>query len=91
MAPTAKKTRREEAAESLGKAFKVFADTMGDVMEDPEVRTAASQLADKVMDAAAKIVQSKVEDKQVRARIRTVGEAAETLGKSIEQNFTAQS
>ena len=41
------------------------------------------------MDAAAKVVQSKVEDREVRARFRSVGTAAETLGKSLEEHFKA--
>ncbi len=87
MATIGRKSRRDDAAEALGKALKAFGETLGNVFDDPEVKKNARVFADSVVDAAAKVVQGKVEDKEVRARFRTVGEAAETLGKSLEEHF----
>ena len=88
MAPTAKKSKTEETTETLRKAFKKFSDAVGEVFDDPEVKKSARQFAESVLDASAKVVQSKVEEKEARAKFRTVGDAAQTLGKSIKENFT---
>jgi len=83
----ARKLRKKEAAEMLGKMVKTFGNTLGEIFDDPELRTSAKKFAESVVDAAAKVVQSRVEDDEVRAKFRSVGEAAQTLGKSLEEHF----
>ena len=84
---TTKKTK-EEAAEKLGEMLKAFGNTVSEIFDDPDLRKSTKEFAESVVDATAKVVQSKVEDKEVRAKFRSVGKAAETLGKSIEQHFS---
>ncbi len=86
MTPT-RKSEGEEAAETLGKMMRAFGNTVSEIFDDPELKKSARAFAESVVDATAKVVQSKVEDKEVRARFRNVGEAAVTLGKSLEEHF----
>ncbi len=88
MTPT-RKNKKEEAAETLGKMLKAFGNTLSEILDDPKLKTSAKKFAESVVDAAAKVVQSKVEDEEVRAKFRGVGEAAQTLGKSLEAHFKA--
>ncbi len=85
-----RKSKEEESAETLGKMLKAFGNTLSEIFDDPELKKSAKEFAESVVDAAAKVVQSKVEDKEVRARFRNVGEAAVTLGKSLEEHFKPQ-
>ncbi len=86
MAPT-DKTKKDEAVETLGKTLKAFGNTVGEIFDDPAVRENAKKFAESVVDAAAKIAQKKVEDNEIRSRVRNVGKAAQTLGKSLEGHF----
>ena len=84
---TTGKPKMKEAAEALSKALKTFGDAVGEVLDDPKVKKSAREFAESVVDAAANVVQGKVEDKEARAKFRGVGEAAQTLGKSLEEHF----
>ena len=86
MAP-AQKHERKRAAETLGKMLKAFGNTVSEILDDPEVKKKAKEFAESVVDAAAKVVQTKIEDNEIRARFRNVGKAAQTLGKSLEDQF----
>jgi [ribosomal protein S5]-alanine N-acetyltransferase len=85
MTPT-KKTKNE-TAEAMGKMIRSFGETVGEIFDDPVVKQNAKEFAESVVDATAKVIQSKVEDKEVRAKFRKVGTAAETLGKNLEEHF----
>lgn len=85
MTPTTKP--KAEAAEKFGKALRAFGNTLSEILDDPDVKKSAKEFAESVVDAAAKVVQSKVKDEEVRARFRSVGTAAQTLGKDLEEHF----
>ena len=85
---TAKKSREtKETAEKIGEMLRAFGDTVGEILDNPEVKEKAKEFAASVVDAAAKVAQSKVKDEEVRARFRNVGEAAKTLGETLEKRF----
>ena len=88
MAP-AQKHERKRAAEKLGKLLKTFGATVSEILDDPEVKKKAKEFAESVVDSAAKVAQSKIEDKDIRARFRNVGKAAQTLGNDLEEHFGA--
>lgn len=85
---SAKETpKNKKAAETLGALLKTFGNTVSELLEDPELRVKATEFAESVVDAAAKVAQRKVKDEEVRARMRNVGKAAQALGRSLENEF----
>jgi hypothetical protein len=78
---------RKMAAEKLGKIMKAFGDSLGEIMDDPEFREKAREFSLNVVDSAAKVINSKLKDDEVRAKLKNVGKAAQDLGKSIADNF----
>ena len=86
MAP-AQKPEAKKAAEKLGELLKTFGSTVSEILGDPEVKKKAKEFAETVVDSAAKVAQSKIEDKEIRNRFRNVGKAAQTLGKDLETHF----
>ena len=87
----AKKPEDNKTLEKLGELLKTFGNTVGEILDDPEVKKKAKEFAESVVDSAAKVAQSKIEDKEIRARFRNVGKAAQTLGKDLENHFGANS
>ncbi|MBI4289065.1 MAG: hypothetical protein HY671_11645 [Chloroflexi bacterium] len=85
-----KKDNRKVATERFGEILRTFGDTMGEILEDPEVKKKAKELAQTAVDAAAKVVESKIKDAEVRKRFSSVGKAVKTLGKSLEDNFASE-
>ena len=83
----AQKTEGRKAAEKLGHLLKTFGNTVSEILDDPEVKKKAKEFAESVVDSAAKVTQSKIEDKEIRNRFRSVGKAAQTLGKDLENHF----
>jgi ribosomal-protein-alanine N-acetyltransferase len=78
---------RKKAAEKLGKVMKTFGDTISEIFEDPELREKAKEFSLSVVDAAAKVVNSRIKDDDVRAKFKDVGKAAQDLGRSITDHF----
>jgi [ribosomal protein S5]-alanine N-acetyltransferase len=85
--PAKKSRTTKEAAETFSEMLSAFGVAVGEILENPEVKKKAKEFATSVVDAAVKVTQSKVEDEEVRARLRNVGEAAKTLGDSLEKRF----
>ncbi len=85
--PSKEKVEKNEAAERLGKLIKAFGDTISDIMQDPKVREKAREFSDSVIDAAAKVASNKVKDEDVREKFVDVGKAAQSLGKSVVNEF----
>jgi len=83
----ARKDDRGTAAEKFGNMMRTFGDTLGEIMEDPELRKKAREFAQSAVDAAAKLANSKIKDDEVKGKFRSVGKAAQDLGKSLEDNF----
>ena len=83
----AQKDDTKTAAEKFGKMMKTFGDTLGEIFDDPDLRKKAKEFAQSAVDAAAKVADSKIKKDEVKARFRTVGKAAQDLGKSLEDNF----
>jgi ribosomal-protein-alanine N-acetyltransferase len=79
----------KKLSETIGKMFRKFGDSVGEIMDDPEVRAKAKAFAESVVDAAAKVGQNKVKNEEVRAKYRDVGKAAQTLGNSLEKHFNS--
>lgn len=85
-----KSTREQDmkkVTEAMGKMFRTFADNVGEILDDADVKAKAKALAESMVDAAAKVGQSKVTDEEMRAKYRNVGKAAKTLGASLEKHF----
>jgi [ribosomal protein S5]-alanine N-acetyltransferase len=85
--PRKEKYDRKIAAEKLGKVIKVFGDTLSEILDDPELRKKAREFSLNIVDSAAKVINSKIKDDEVRAKFKDVGKAAQDLGKSIATNF----
>ncbi len=81
------KNETQKAAETLGDMIKAFGASVGEILDDPEVKQKAKEFAKTVVDAATNVAQSKVKTEEVRAKFRNVGKAAQTLGNSLEKNF----
>jgi len=77
----------KKAAETLGEMIRKFGTSVGEIFDDPEVKEKAKEFAESVVDAAARVGQSKVKTEDVRARFRNVGKAAQTLGNSLDKHF----
>ena len=67
--------------------LKTFGDTLGEIMDDPKLREKAREFSQSVVDAAAKFASTKIKDDDVRAKLVDVGNAAQSLGNSIVQEF----
>ena len=78
---------RKKAAEKLGKVMKTFGDAVSEILEDPELRDKAKEFSLSVVDAAAKVVNSRIKDDEVRTKFKDVGKAAQDLGRSITDHF----
>ena len=85
--PAKKSRETKETAEKIGEMLRAFGDTVGEILDNPEVKEKAKEFAASVVDAAVKVAQSKVKDEEVRARFRNVGEAAKTLGDTLQKRF----
>ncbi len=82
-----KRSQDKRAAEVFGEVLRAFGASAGEILDDPQVKQKAKEFAESVVDAAAKVAQSKVKDEEVRARFRNVGKAAKTLGSSLDKHF----
>jgi len=80
---------RKMAAEKLGKIIKTFGDSVSQILDDPDLREKAKEVSLSIVDAAAKVVNSRVKDDEIRAKFKEVGKAAQSLGKSIADHFEA--
>jgi [ribosomal protein S5]-alanine N-acetyltransferase len=89
--PAKEKIQTKSTTEAFTDLFKTFSDAIGKILDDPEVRGKAREFSDSVIDAAARVMENKVKKEEVRAKIREVGKAAQTFGKSVEQQFKVQS
>ena len=78
------------AAQDFGEMMKKFGANLGEIFDDPKVREKAREFAESVIDAAAKVAQNKVKDEEVRAKFRDVGKVVESLGNSLDKNFSAE-
>ncbi|MBI4180386.1 MAG: hypothetical protein HY528_00460 [Chloroflexi bacterium] len=85
--PSEESNKTKKAAETLGKMLRAFGASVGEILDDPTVKEKAKELAESIVDAAAKVSQSKVKAEEVRARFRNVGKAAQTLGSSLDKHF----
>jgi hypothetical protein len=77
----------KNAAETLGDMLKIFGNTVGEILDDPKVKESAKSFATSVVDAAAKVAESKIKAEEMRRKFRNVGKAAQTLGSSVESHF----
>jgi hypothetical protein len=84
------KSETKKAAETIGDMIKTFGASLGEILEDPEVKEKAKEFAKTVVDAATNVAQSKVKTEEARAKFRNVGKAAQTLGSSLEKNFKSE-
>jgi hypothetical protein len=88
--PSEKNKEAKTAAETLGDMLRVFGTTVGEILEDPKVKETARQFAASVVDAAAKVAESRVKKDEVRGKFINVGKAAQTLGRSVETHFKSE-
>jgi len=86
-AKTKGKYDAKKDAESLGKMVKSFGETISEIFEDPEVRKKAKDFSQSVIDAAAKVVESKVRKAEAKKKFRDAGRAAQSLGKTLVEHF----
>jgi [ribosomal protein S5]-alanine N-acetyltransferase len=85
------KTRVNETkttSETFKELLRTFGDSVSEIMDDPAVKEKAKAFAESVVDAAAKVGQSRVKNEEIRAKYRNVGKAAQTLGNSLDKHFT---
>lgn len=81
---------KDKLSEKFGDLFRTFTNSVGEIFDDPEFKQKAREFAESAVDATAKIIDKKIKEEEVRSKIRNVGKAAQSLGKSLEDNFKAQ-
>ncbi len=84
---TKEKAETKSTSESFADLVKTFSNAVAEILDDPEVRGKAREFSDSIIDAATRIMENKVKSEDARSKIREVGKAAETFGKSVEQQF----
>jgi hypothetical protein len=67
--------------------MKAFGESVGEIFEDPEFRKKAKEFSQSFVDAAAKVVESRIEDDEVKAKFQNVGKAAQNLGQTLTNHF----
>ena len=77
-------------AERLGKVVKSFGEAISEIFEDPEVRKKAKDFSQSVVDAAARVVESKIRHEEAKKKFRDAGRAVQSLGKTLVEHFTAE-
>ncbi|HEX7474466.1 MAG TPA: hypothetical protein VF318_00760 [Dehalococcoidales bacterium] len=77
----------QSAAEIVGSMFKDFGNTISEILEDPELKEKAKDLASALAEAAMKVAEEKVTDQEVRSKLRNVGKATRMLGEKLEKHF----
>jgi len=87
---TKKKYDTKKAAEDLGKFIKSFGDAVSEIFDDPELRKKAKEFSQSVLDSAAKVIDNRIKDTQIKARVRDVGKAAQTFGRTITENLKTE-
>ena len=88
--PAQKNRETKTAAETLGEMLRTFGYTVGEILDDPKVKENAKAFAASVVDAAAKVAESKIKAEELRNKFRNVGKAAQTLGNSVETHFQSK-
>ena len=83
----AKKFNREKAIEDFRKGMKIFTESVSEVFADPELRKKAKEFSKSLMDAAATVVESRIEDDKVKAKFHDVGKAAKSFGDTLTDHF----
>ncbi len=84
---TKEKSDAKTTAEAFADLVKAFSNAVGEILDDPEVRGKAREFSDSVIDATTRIMENKVKSEDARSKIREVGRAAQSFGKSVEQQF----
>ena len=82
-----RKYDRKKAMEKLGKGMKTFGEAVGEILEYRELREKAKEFSQSLVDAAAKVVESRIKDDEIKAKFHDVGKAAQTLGQSLTDHF----
>jgi ribosomal-protein-alanine N-acetyltransferase len=84
------KSGANKEAESLGKIIRSFGEAISEIFEDPEVRQKAKAFSQSVIDSAAKVLDSKVKREEAKKKFRDAGRAAQSLGKTLVQQFKSE-
>jgi hypothetical protein len=87
--PRKEKFDRKKAAEKVEKVMKTFGETVSEIFEDAELRQKAKEFSRSLVDATAKVIESRIEDDEVKAKFEKVGKAAKNLGESLSEHFKA--
>ena len=74
-------------AERLGRMVRSFGEAISEIFEDPEVRKKAKDFSQSVIDAAARVVETKVRHEDAKKKFRDAGRAAQSLGKTLVEHF----
>jgi len=77
-------------AENLGQVVRSFGEAISEIFEDPEVRKKAKDFSQSVVDAAARVVESKIRHEEAKKKFREAGRAAQSLGKTLVEHFAAE-
>ncbi len=87
--PSEKKHETKTVAETVAETLKTFGASIGEILDDPDVKEKGKEFAASIVDAAAKVAASKVESEKARSKFENVGKAAQSLGDSLEKHFKA--
>jgi len=88
------KTEQEKCGpgpgESLGQMLAAFGQAIGEIFNDPELKTRAREFGDAAA-TSAQTMGRRFKDEEVRDRFRQAGEAAEQFGRSMADYFKSAS
>jgi hypothetical protein len=82
--------RKKKYGIKFEELFKNFGEALGEILEDPELKKQAKEFSMAVVDAAAKVAETKIKDAEVKAKFHKVGKAAQSFGKSLEDHFNPE-
>jgi hypothetical protein len=81
-----KSSGKKQTADSFVEIFRAFGQAIGEVFDDPQLKSKAKEFADTATDSA-KTLANRFKDEDVKAKFRDVGKAAEEFGKSVADHF----
>jgi [ribosomal protein S5]-alanine N-acetyltransferase len=85
--PAKENQESKKVAETVGEMLRLFGNTVSEVLDDPTLKQKAKEFAASLVDSAARVADNKIKAHEARAKLRDVGKAAQTLGKSLETHF----
>jgi ribosomal-protein-alanine N-acetyltransferase len=80
------RSQGKDTAEKFGEMIKAFGDAISEIFDNPDLKEKAKDFAQSASESA-KMFGSRLQDKEVKAKFRDVGKAAQDFGRSVAEHF----